>query len=400
MNDQEVIPSIAQPTTNRLTQAEASNPNEYQFNSLSVIEFLFKWRWVIVGSTVGAAILAAIFSAPFFIPPKYASTVVFYPSTVNSISKALLSTNDAGDADPLAFGEEEQAEQLLQVLHSESIFDSVTKRYNLMKHYDIDTDDPVRYYKLRKAYDENVQFRRTEYMSVEIKVLDIDPKRAAEMADYIGDLLDATKRAAVRGQALSQLRITNDNYQAKQAFIAEMNDSLQRLRSLGILDYDLQVENLYDEYYKQKGIFEGESGKLASYATSKMSESDTAVVRSRARREGAKRAIAEFEQQFKLLQAYGGRYSIINEQIEEANKEIVAIKDKLDRARVDAQEELPVKFMINSARVSEKKVYPVRWLIVALASLGTFVVVVVGLVGLENYAMLQRRNRKRSMLPL
>jgi uncharacterized protein involved in exopolysaccharide biosynthesis len=44
---------------------------------------------------------------------------------------------------------------------------------------------------------------------------------------------------------------------------------------------------------------------------------------------------------------------------------------RYDRSRVDLEEVLPVKFLVNSARPSEKKAYPVRWLIVVLAGTGS-----------------------------
>jgi len=375
------------------TQLQAA----YSFNSLSVVEFLWKWRLYLLGIAVLAVVASGIFSGPSFIPPKYASTVVFYASTTNSISKALLSDEGYNKEDPLAFGEEEQSEQLLQLLLSEDIKNRIIKQFDLMKHYDIDPNDPLKNYKLSKQYSENITFRRTEFMSVEIKVLDTDPKVAAAMANTIAAMLDETKRQVQKAQADKSLSIVEAAYKEKEAYIRRMNDSMQFLRSRGVFDYDLQTDNLSREYVRNRSLLSTETAKLSVYQQNGIPATDTTIIKSKARIQGARQALAELDKQLATLAQFGGVYNILKEQVEEANKQIVMLRDKLDKARVDATETLPVKFVVNSAIVSEKKVYPVRWLIVAVATFGSVLLAIVVLIAVENYRNLQARNRNAAI---
>jgi hypothetical protein len=63
----------------------------YYFELVDVVKFLIKYKKPLSIISIGAGIAAIIFSSPWFIKPLYKSTAIFYPSTNNSISSALLS---------------------------------------------------------------------------------------------------------------------------------------------------------------------------------------------------------------------------------------------------------------------------------------------------------------------
>ncbi|MEY4461221.1 MAG: hypothetical protein RL429_1210, partial [Bacteroidota bacterium] len=162
-------------------------------SSQNLLLFLFRNRKALLMAPLIAAVAAAIFSGPWFITPLYESSVVVFPSTTNSASKALLPQNTYQDQDFLEFGAEEQAEQLLQVLSSDAIFDTVTARFNLIEHYGLDPASKTLRTDLHEEFSDKISFERTQFMSVRISVLDEDPKMAADMANAIVDLLDRTK---------------------------------------------------------------------------------------------------------------------------------------------------------------------------------------------------------------
>ena len=178
--------------------SEQPSAKNYSFDSLSVVEFLYKWRKPLLIVTILAGIVSIIFTGPTFIKPRFKSTVVFYPATTNSISKALLNENAYDRSDPLAFGEEEEAEQLIQILYSDDIQSFIIEKYDLMNHYDIKPNAKFKNTQLARKFSDNIRFRRTEYSSVEIEVLDTDPEIAAGIANDIAALLDETKNKIQR----------------------------------------------------------------------------------------------------------------------------------------------------------------------------------------------------------
>ena len=103
-------------------------PENGDFDSSGFLFFLYYWRKPLIVITLVAIFASVLFSSPWFITPKYKSTVILFPVATNSISKALISQQSGIKEDVLGFGEEEQAEQMLQILNSNMIRDRVVKK--------------------------------------------------------------------------------------------------------------------------------------------------------------------------------------------------------------------------------------------------------------------------------
>jgi capsular polysaccharide biosynthesis protein len=373
--------------------SEQPSAKNYSFDSLSVVEFLYKWRKPLLIVTLLAGIVSIIFTGPSFIKPRFKSTVVFYPATTNSISKALLNENAYDRSDPLAFGEEEEAEQLIQILYSDDIQSFIIEKYDLMNHYDIKPNAKFKNTQLAKKFSDNIRFRRTEYSSVEIEVLDTDPEIAAGIANDIAALLDETKNKIQREQASKALNIVETQYQAKREFVNKLNDSLNFFRALGIFDYEVQIDHITDVYVQATSGAAESRAKLKVLRDKKISESDTGIVNNEARLAGYEASSGRLQQQLDLLGKFGGAYSSVKEQLEQENEELVKLRQRFDRAKVDVDEVLPVKFVVNSAKVAEKKTYPLRSIIVLLSTFGALLMSLLVLIAVENYKFLLARQK-------
>ncbi len=316
------------------------------FNSTNFIVFLWQKKVLLISLTVAAAILAAIFSSPFFITPKFKSTFVLFPTSTNSISKALLGDNQGYKQDLLQFGEEEHAEQLLQILNSSKIRDRIIQKYDLMNHYDIDEDSKFKRTLLNKEYKSNIKYRRTENMAVEISVMDKDPVVASNIANDIAALLDSLKIGMQKERALRGYQIVKREYESLRDDIHAKEDSLTKLRELGVFDYETQSEMIN----RQMAI------EIAKNPNSN--------------------AVKALEERLDILAKYGGPYVSIRDGLEYEKKLLVDIKEKFDKAKIDAEEELPQTFKVDPAYPAEKKSYPVRWLIVMVASVSTLLLTI------------------------
>ena len=132
------------------------------------------------------SILTFIFSAYvslYVIQPKFKSSVVIYPTTTNSISQALLVEHNPYRKDVLEFGEEEEAEHLLQILNTDAIRDSIINRFDLFNHYDIGSDNDYPMTTIFKMYQDLIKFKKTKFNSIEIIVLDKSAEMAANIAN-------------------------------------------------------------------------------------------------------------------------------------------------------------------------------------------------------------------------
>jgi len=323
------------------------------FDSTNLILFLWKKRKPILIATIIALVASVIFSSEFFIKPKFKSSVIVFPATNSSISRTLLSENSFEKENILQFGEEEQVEQMLQILNSDEIRERIVKKYNLMEHYGIDEGGRYPQTELNRKFEENISFNRTEYLSIRIDVLDEEPELAAKIANDISALHDTVKTRMQHERAKQALAIVEKEYRDFEKYLLEREDTLNKLRDFGVLNYDAQVERLSETY-----------GKAL------MSNNSQAV-----------KAVND---QMAVLAKYGGLYTSINQDMTYDRENLSRLRTKYEEIRVDATDRLPHKFVVNNAKPAEKKTYPVRWLIVVVSVLSTFLLSIVLVLILEN----------------
>jgi len=342
------------------------------FDSINFVLFLIKW-WKPLCIVAAVAIIASfVFSLPYFITPKFKSTVILFPTSTNSISKALMSENAGPTQDVMEFGEEEQTEQMLQILHSNLIRDNVITKYNLMDHYKIDPASKYKITQLFEEYESNVKFRRTEFMAVEISVLDTDPQMAADIANDIAELLDSTKNRMQKERARRAYQIVEEEYLKLIREVKEMEDSLSVLRAYGVHDYESQSEMIN----RQLAI------EIAKVNT---------------------RGVKALEEKLEILALYGGPYVSLRDALEHEKKQLSHIKAKYEEAKVDANEELPHKFVVNYAFRAEKKSYPIRWLIMIVSTISAVLLTLIVIIVLENliknFDLKKKKNNSLNDLP-
>lgn len=331
---------------------ENNSSQGFEFSSVKLIGFIVKWWKPIFIVTFSAGVISL--AASFLIKNKYQSTVIMFPSTTHSISKALIDVNGVSKADLLEFGMEEDADQMVQILNSDEIFQRIVQKFDLMKHYDIDPEGKEAFTKLRKEYEGNISFKRTEYLSVRVDVMDTDPQMAADIANTIAAQLDTVKNRMQKERAIEGLYIVQTEFNEQAAFIKSMEDSLKAIRMKGINDYESQAEVLNKEYA-------------------------TALAR------GDQRAIKALEEKLAILSEYGGEYVALKEGLELYREQLSLLKVKLKEATVDATQPISHKFVVNHAYKAEKKTYPKRLYIAIFSSLAAFLLSLFVIIGLENW---------------
>ncbi|MCK5840290.1 MAG: hypothetical protein KAG99_10600, partial [Bacteroidales bacterium] len=98
------------------------------------------------------------------------------------------------------------------------------------------------------------------------------------------------------------------------------------------------------------------------------------------------------------LAKYGGPYVSLRDALEHEKKQLSLLKTKYEEAKVDAEEELPQKFVVSSAYKAEKKSYPIRWLIVLVTTLAAFMFTVLVVIIIENITKSQLVSSKKKKL--
>ncbi|MCX6279866.1 MAG: hypothetical protein NT004_17490 [Bacteroidetes bacterium] len=327
--------------------------NGDDFDSSNLVIFLYKWRKPLLIVMLGAIVASWFFSSPWFITPKFKSTVIMFPASSSSISQSLLNEQSIKGQDITAFGEDDQAEQLLQILHSNKIRDRVVKQFDLMRHYDIDSASDIKYSMLFKEYDDNITFRRTEFMAVQITVFDKDPQLAANIANTIASLLDSTKNDMMRQRSVKGYEVVKAEYEAMKADKDKIVDSLVVLGGLGVNDVEYQSQVLNQQY-----------------AISVMN--------------GNRTAQAALQKKLDVLGKYGGIYMALKNSLEFKTEQLILLETKYKQAKVDAEQNLPQKFVVSDAYKAEKKSYPIRWLIILVSTVAALFMAIIFIIVNEN----------------
>ena len=326
-----------------------SIPN-YSFNSIDIISYINKRKKPLAIITIIAIIISIIVS--YTIDERYKSTVILFPVSSSSISEALFSESLASK-DILKFGEEEEVEQLLQILHSNEIRKRIIAKYDLMKHYEIEPDSKYPKTQLYKQFKENISFTQTKFMAIEIDVLDTEPQMAADIANDIADLLDTTINLMQKERANKALAIVENEYLALKKYVNFLEDSLKKIRNKGIQDYESQSEVFNDAYA-------------------------TAIA------QGRLNSAKQLEDKIKILADYGGNYVLIRDMLVHEVKKLSELKAKYMEAKVDAEQNLPNTFIVNNAIKAEKKSYPIKWLIVTISTISSFILALLLLIIFDN----------------
>ncbi|MFH2096239.1 MAG: hypothetical protein ABIJ16_11080 [Bacteroidota bacterium] len=325
------------------------NINQF-FDSKQLVKYIDSRKYPLLLIT-GLAFLISM-AVSFVIEPKFKSTVVIFPTASTSISHELL-TDNLYEKNIMKFGEDEEVEQMMQILQSDEIRNKISGKYNLMSHYNITSGTRYPKTKLKELFERNVSIVRTKYMSIEISVLDVNPDTAACIANDIASFLDTVINEMQNDRAQKALMIVEKEYLSLKDHISLLQDSILKIRQLGVFDYESQSEVFNDAY---------------------------ATALAEGRLEGAKK----IEEKLQLLAEYGGSYALIRDLLVYEIEKLSILEAKYQEAKVDVEQDLPRKFIIDQAEPAERKSEPVRWMIVSMSTLLSFLFALLLLVIFDN----------------
>lgn len=188
----------------------------------------FKRHWKLLTIVFVVAFVVSLI-ASLLVTPRFKSSAVLFPTSSNRLSKAILA--DRYSLDYMDYGIERDCEYAIQILSSQSMEDDVCRRFNMMEHYGISGNDPQKYFKLHEAYRSNVSVRRTEFLGVEISVLDVDPQWAADIANFIATNYDTLTSRIQQDRSRDAYLIMQDVCAELEAGIRALEDTLRKDRS-------------------------------------------------------------------------------------------------------------------------------------------------------------------------
>jgi LPS O-antigen subunit length determinant protein (WzzB/FepE family) len=291
------------------------------FDNRRILEIIWsrKIHFVIIGTI--AILLAAVFSSPFFITPKFMATARAYPINLGSMS------------------EESHTEQMLEIINSADLKLRLFDTFNLHEVYGIDKDDPLFRTYMFGIFSDHFSVRKTEFETVELSILDPDPARAKMMCDSIISFYNQKVREMHSAKSMEMVKILEDNVNLRRRERDSVVELLtEQRRQFKILDFQEQVPEVTRGYVR--ALADGRE--------------NTAGMR-------------EIRQLYDNMIQKGAESFILESELNRLVRTMDSLKVMYDVYLSEANKIITYAHIVEHPQVPDKKAYPVRWLIVAFS---------------------------------
>ena len=298
------------------------------FNNLSLVQLVLKWKWHIIIITVVAALCGAIFSSSMFITPLYKSVAVAYPANISPYS------------------DESETEQMLEIINSTSIMDSIVEKYNLWEDYKINKADQFAKTYMINEYRSKVKIGKTPNEAVSISVMDKDPFVACDIAKDILNFYDQKVHNLHTQKVGEVVAMYERQLNEKQRNIDSLKDRLTTISTeFGVTDYSSQAREV------TRGYLSG-SAKATELKNN--------------------------------LETYGAEAVDLRTKIEAEANTYVSTKVDYEQNLRFYYSDLTYSNIVTEPFPADKKAFPVRWVVVALSALGALLLSIVVIFIIEN----------------
>lgn len=305
-------------------------------DTVGLLKIIIRWKKHLLIILCSALVISFIFTMPFFMPEKFKSIAILYPSNL------------------VVYSTESPTEQMLQQLASETIRDRIIETFDLYNHYSIDTTKGFPITRMFTRYDENIKFNKTEFESVEIEVWDTDPLIAAAICDSLISFVDRNIIFMQRSKTAEVVQINKILYEDKRRAIDSMETALNKIRlNYGILDYKSQSKELSKALYKELSSGRGPSQRILT--------------------------------EMNNLQEKGGEYNSFSENLDGARKALNLLTTDYEKSVSDLNKELTYCNVVTHPLPAERKSYPKRSILMLIFSFSVTTLSFLIILGMEKY---------------
>lgn len=295
-----------------------------ELNLMDYFFVLWKWRRFIFINLIVAAVL--ISGVTLLISNRYKSTARLLPpkqrggslpSSISQLAQNFLPLGTLG-----RLGASQDSYNYLAILQSYTSMEKLVRKFNLSEVYDIEPRTSME--KTIKTLVDYVDFKIEDEGTITISVWDTDPKRAADMANYLIEVLNEISLRLGTKEATDNRIFVEKRYVKVLADLKSTEDTLKKFqRKYGI--YSLQ---------------EALSGKFLS-------------------------SFVPLDKVPELTMDYFRLYR----DLEIQNKILEFALPLYEQAKVDEQKEIPAVLVLDNAVPAEKKDTPKRMLLVGASCL-------------------------------
>jgi len=266
------------------------------------------------------------FTRPRFLQPWYKSTAIVYPVNLSPYSI------------------ETPTEQLLQLLESDDLKDTLISHFKLMEHYKVDPTLPFAHAVVFNKLKKKLTISNTRFESVYIQVLDKNPEYACMMINDLIDQLNLKIRNIYRKQFDEVYTIVKNQMDLKKF---ELDSLDMRLNDLTV-DYEL-----FDVPAQANEVVRGYLGTV----------------------DGSNGEVINHENVTKFMQNiiyFGSEHVRTSGYAYNSRNEYLNLKNQFENVQKEITKELSYVNIINSPKVPLLPAYNLRMYIMLFTCVGVF----------------------------
>lgn len=351
-------------------------------NLIGVLVTLFRYKRQIMWATLATAIGTALISF-LFLDNYYKSTTTFYPLSSDVFKPEQMFGSSQKDMD--YYGGEEDVDRLLTIAQSGELYDFLISKYDLYRHYKIDTTKEQAPFKVREALEGLYNVKKTKFNAIEISVEDKDRRLAAEMTNAARNKVDEIAQRLVREIQANLIRAYETSFAEKDKTLRGIGDTLMRMRdSYGVIDPETQTEAVTKVTVEAQGNYIRSKAKLDMLRNNPSVSKDTLAL--------LEATLKSYEEESKnnalMMKKYNEGYngvSQMKQMYEQERNQIGRDQQRYSQLKTAYQTQIQALKLVETGAIPVMKSRPKRSILVLSATLIAFVLSVIGALLIDNY---------------
>lgn len=327
--------------------------------------FLFWFVFVITAGATAYALLA---------PKWYKSTASVLPAEKNDLLSTLSGISSlakgfsASKGLAALTGQNSETDRYMAILMSATVTDDIIKKFDLRKEYDLEDDY---YEKVVKEWQSNFELEIADEGNLTITVFDKDPKKAANIANYLVDRLNEINTKLSVSNAKSNREFVEKRYTQNVKDINDLEDSMRNFQQkYGVIAVPEQLEAtvksmsaIYADMYKKEIEFNvlkqtyGADHPVTSTAKIELNELQKKINALNAGTDASQKDV-KLLIPFKQAPELGNEYLKIYRNLEIQYKILEFVQPLYEQAKVEEARNTPSVLVLDKAGPADRKAKP------------------------------------------
>lgn len=339
---------------------------------LGVLRTLWRWRKPIVLFTLAGAVLSVVVS--LLLPVYYTAYTSFVALSPEQVS--IESTFGTSSQRIPVYGGGDDIDRLLSIAESADVLQHLVDSFHLYKAYNIDSTDRKAPLRVTQELRRRLSIERNPRDVIELTVEDREPERAAAMARAARERINRVNLALIRSAHRRNAYGLEQDVSEGERRLTELNQRLSALRDTsGVYNTESQSEVLAATAAVLEQQIARTQARLEAFRTRGPRDSINRLTVDLAGLESSREAL---NKQLGRLNRSIGDIENMEEERTITNESLSDSRTRLNQYRTILDGDRRTLEVIEEAEVPIVKSYPVRWLIVVVATLLSFVLAVLG----------------------